>query len=100
MNMSSTPISMDENEQASVSSNELPDLSTMTISTPILPPQILTENEYEDNLMELIDQMIYRFLNRPNRRSPYRTIFRWTFDDEPHLSYSVIVKIEAPSSLI
>lgn len=107
--MSSTPTAMDENEQVPtiihahqvhVSPNEILDLSAMTISTPILPPQITTENEHEDRLMEVIDQLIHRFLNRTNRRSPYRSVFRWTFDDEPNLSYSVVVKIEAPSPLI
>lgn len=76
--------------------------STSSIpSTPILPSADvnLTENEHEDNLMELIDQLIYRFLKRTSRRSPYRTCCRWTCDYDQDLSYSVIIKIQEPSPL-
>jgi hypothetical protein len=64
--------------------------------------QFLTENDHEDNLMDQMDELIRHFLRRPNRRSPYCSLFRWTFDDtdESKLSYSVVVKIEEPSRLI
>ena len=68
-----------------------------------------TEKEEEDHLMDLIDDLICRFLNRHNRRSSsYRSLFRWTFDPtattadghrrHSNLSYSVVVQIEASSS--
>jgi hypothetical protein len=93
---------MNHYESCTVSSEQiLVDSSVTSTSTPILKGQILTENDHEDNLMDLIDELIRNFFSRPNRRSPYRCLFRWTFDDnESNLSYSVVVKIEEPSQLI
>ena len=70
--------------------------STPTLAAPVI---VLTESEQEDNLTEAIDALIHAFLSRPNARSPYRSNFRWTFDDEPNLSYSVVLAIETPSPL-
>ena len=66
----------------------------------ILPGQILTDNDCEDLLVETLDQVIRSFLHRINRPLPYRTVFRWTFDNNSNLSYSVIVKIARPSPFI
>ena len=108
--MSSTSPNTDQNEQAqeaihryepsAASSQEMLGSSVVSSSTPILPGQILTENDHEDNLMDLIDELIRSFLSRTNRRSPFRTLWKWTFDDEPNISYSVVVKIDAPSPMI
>jgi len=97
-----TQATMHHYESCNVSSEEiLVDSSVTSTSTPTLPGQILTENDHEDNLMERMDELIRNFLSRPNQRSPYRSLFRWTFDDnESNLSYSVVVKIEEPSQLI
>jgi hypothetical protein len=74
--------------------------SVVSSTTPILSGEILTENDHEDNLMTLIDELIHNFLSRTNRRSHYRSLFRWTFDDGSNLSYSVVVKIVEPSPMI
>ncbi|CAF1385374.1 unnamed protein product [Adineta steineri] len=66
-------------------------------STPMLQGQILTENDHEDNLMNHLDELIHSFLIRPTRRDPFRTRWRWTFNDEQNISYSVEIKIEASS---
>jgi hypothetical protein len=107
---SSNPSSIaDQNEQVpatihhSESSDAPQDIigsSVSSTATPMLADEVLTEDNHEDNLMELIDQVIRNFLSRNNRRSPYRSFFRWTFDDEPNLSYSVLVKIVAPSGML
>jgi len=107
--MSSTPSTNDRNEQAqatmhrdesSASSEQMAGSSVASTLTPTLPGQILTESDHEDNLTEQIDELIRNFLSRPNRRSPYRSFFNWTFDDEPNLSYSVVLKIVTPSPMI
>jgi hypothetical protein len=105
--MSSTAPNINQNEQAqaaihryepsAASSQETLASSVLSQSTPTLPGQILTENDHEDNLMNQIDELIHRFLSRHNRRSPFRTFCNWTFDDEPNLSYSVVVRIQAPT---
>jgi hypothetical protein len=114
MSSTSPSTTIDQNEQTQTimhrsefslpPSEEIPDSSMSSSSseaTTTLPNQILTENDHEDNLMELIDELIRNFLSRPNRRSPYCSFFRWIFDDNAsNLSYSVVVKIDEPSRLI
>jgi hypothetical protein len=97
-----TQATMHRHESCTVSSEQiLFDSSVTSTSTPNIPGQILTESDHEDELMELMDELIRKFLSRPNRRSPYRSLFRWTFDDnKSNLSYSVVVKIDEPSQLI
>jgi hypothetical protein len=87
--------------ESSDSTQEMASFSSVVSSSiPILSGEILTENDHEDNLMQLIDDLIHNFLNRTNRRSPYRSLFRWTFDDASNLSYSVVIKIVEPSPMI
>ena len=109
INMSTTPSPTGQNEQAlttahpfetAISCEEILDSSVAFTLTPTLPGQVLTEYDYEDNLMELVDELIHKFLSRTNRPSPYRSLFTWTFDDGPNLSYSVVLKVEEPSPMI
>jgi hypothetical protein len=105
--MSSSPPNIDRSEQAEVamhryepstaSTQEILASSAVSSATPTLPGQILTENDHEDDLMDLIDELIRNFLSRPTRRSPFRTSYKWTFDDEANLSYSVTVGIQSPT---
>jgi hypothetical protein len=87
---------------SAIQSQEVHTDSVSPILTPVLPPdgQVLTEADYEDNLVNRMDELICNFLNRPNPQYPYHGLFRWTFDDERNLNYSVLVMINQPSDLI
>ncbi len=82
--------------ESSAQSHEIVQTSTVSTPAPILPIQT-TDAEREDDLVDSIDQLIRNFLSRLNRPHPSRTMFRWTLDNEPNQSYSVVVIIEAPS---
>jgi hypothetical protein len=124
--MSSTSSTIDQNEQSTVAtaiqatttidcksasssgsneqifnSSEAATTTTSTITT-ILSDQIsLTQDDHEDNLMELIDELIRNFLNRNNQRFPYHNCFRRaTFDNDQNINYKVIVKIDILSPMI
>ena len=121
-----TMSTMDTNEQNSVTSKHASQthvisaqqlLSSLNLTTTSPANESSTietdkeeQQEEEDRLMDQIDDLICRFLTRQNRRSStYRSLFRWTCDPsaaattttndhrQSNLSYSVIVKIEAPS---
>ncbi|CAF3069354.1 unnamed protein product [Rotaria sp. Silwood2] len=94
-------------QSPTTSSNDFPVTSqeihgSSTTSTPaiVLPGQILTQADHEDNLIEAMDGLIKDFLTRSNQPSPYHTVFRWICDDERYLHYSVVVAINEPSHLI
>ena len=67
---------------------------------PILVPYTRSEKQAEDELFQRIERLIRDFLNRPNRRYPYHRVLNWTLEDDPTVSYSVVVTINAPSMVI
>ncbi|CAF3167240.1 unnamed protein product, partial [Rotaria sp. Silwood2] len=108
--MSATPPSNNHSEQISTPithSNQVRIMSqssstSSNVSTPIsiLPGQILTQSDHEDNLIEGMDELVRNFLSRINQSSPYHTIFRWTTDDQHSLHYNVVIVINEPSHII
>ena len=106
--MSSTSSATDPNDQATAtganvspsSSQDIRHLSAISTPIPILPGQILTEEEQEDILIQQINELIRTFLHLPDRRYPYRGLFRWTLDGDPNADYSVIMLISEPADLI
>lgn len=103
----SPKLQIQRSELPVVASEEIPvhpsSTSSPVATTPTLVPnRVETESQHEDDLIERMDELIRTFFSRPQRRSPYRSLFRWTFDDanDSNLSYSVVVKIEEPSPWI
>ncbi len=71
-----------------------------TQSIPILPGQILTIRDHEESLVERMDELIQNFLSRINARNPYHGLLQWSFDDERHVTYNVVVLINQPVDFI
>ena len=67
---------------------------------PILVPYTRSEKHAEDELFQRIERLIRDFLNRPNRRSHYHRIMEWTLAEEPTLSYSAVVIVNQPSTVL
>ncbi|CAF3168754.1 unnamed protein product [Rotaria sp. Silwood2] len=74
--------------------------SNISTPIPVLPGQVLTQSDHEDNLIEGMDELVRNFLSRINQPSPYHTVFRWTTDDQHSLHYSVVIVINEPSHII
>jgi hypothetical protein len=106
--MSSTPSTTDQNDQAvstglivqSPSSQETRYLSAVSSPIPVLPGQILTEEEHEDIMIQQINELIREFLRLPIRRNPYRGLFQWTLEGDATADYSVVMLINEPADLI
>ena len=82
------------------SSQEIRRLSAVATPIPVLPGQILTEEDQEDILIQQINELIRSFLRLPNRRYPYHGLFRWTLDDDPNADFSVVMLINEPADLV
>ncbi|CAF2926019.1 unnamed protein product [Rotaria sp. Silwood2] len=96
-----------QNHEPTTPENESPLISTepqssSTVSTPIpvLPGQILTQADREDNLIDGMDELVRDFLRQSNQRARFHTMFRWTHDGERYLHYSVVVVINEPPHLV
>ncbi len=80
--MSSSSSTTPNNEQHSVLSQPLADLSIAASSKtpPVLVGQLLTQNDHENNLMVDIDEIIYTFLSRRlnGQNLTDETVLRWT----------------------
>ena len=106
--MSSMSSATDQNDQtpatgvnvSAPSSQEIRRPSSVSTPIPVLPGQILTEEDQEDILIQQINELIRSFLRLPNRRYPYRGLFRWTFDDDPNGDFSVVMLINEPADLV
>jgi len=106
--MSSTSSTTDQNDQAtairvnvqSPSSQETRHLSEVSSTTPVLPGEILTQEEHEDILVQQINELIRGFLRLPNRRNPYRGLFQWTLEGDATADYSVVMLISEPADLV
>jgi hypothetical protein len=106
--MSSTPSTTDQNDQAIAiklnvqypSSQENRHLAAVTSTTPILPDQILTEEQHEDIMIQQINELIRGFLRLPIRRNPYRGLFQWTLEGDATADYSVVMLISEPADLV
>ena len=75
-------------------------MSAAATPIPVLPGQILTEEDQEDILIQQINELIRSFLRLPNRRYPYHGLFRWTLDDDPNADFSVVMLINEPADLV
>lgn len=60
---------------------------------------ILINPDHEDILIESTDVLIREYLQRIARPSSYQCTLRWTLDDDPNISYSILLKISKPSKL-
>jgi len=104
MSSSSLP-SPTEQQRATTPTNEssiqqLIERSVISSPTvPVLPGQILTQRDHEDNLLDGIDQVIGNFLNRFNGQHPYQTVFRWTLNNASNLTYSIVLAINGPENI-
>lgn len=55
---------------------------------------IINEAEEEDKLIEVIGQLIHKYLSRPSRCQPYRMLFKLTNNTKDIQSYNVLLQIE------
>lgn len=58
-----------------------------------LVDSIISDDQRENDLFNLIDQLIHQYMTEPNRRHPYWTRLRWFFDDGTNLAYHVSLSI-------
>ena len=97
--MSSSP---PPNEQhATTPTNELSSASVLSPSSaassqvlPILAPQVSNPHDYDDVLVNGMDDMIRAYLTRQYQDHVYHGEFRWVIDLRHNLSYNVIVTID------
>ena len=61
---------------------------------PVLCTYVLTQSDYESDLMCEIDELIRHFLIRCNRQHPYHKEFRRTIDCFHHNKYNIVLTID------
>ena len=86
-------MSSSSGQQPPTTANNGTSAATSPSSTPLLPGQVQTADEQEDELVINIDELIRAFMTHPNRRFPYRLVLRWTSTDNPEVHYSVLMII-------
>lgn len=70
--------------------------SPMAISTPVVTTAPPSEKHIENELFHDIEQLIRKFVSRPNCDFPCYRVMRWFEGDDPTLEYVVTVVINQP----
>lgn len=69
----------------------------MAVSTPLITTAPRSEKEIEMELFHDIEQIVRKFIRRPNRDYPYYRVIRWVEGDDPKLEHVLTVVINRPT---
>lgn len=116
MSSSSSSTATEQDEQEIVSDNsgssaaatQSQETHTDSVSStplPMLPGQMLTISDHEDNFVPHMDELVQDFLSRFNLPNPYHGLFTWSSPNnennhEDNRDYNVIILINQPADLI
>ena len=69
----------------------------LVVSTPTVTTAPQSDKDIENELFDDIQEIVRKFIVRPNRDYPYYRVMRWLEGDDPKLEHFVTVVINRPT---